>query len=521
MKDVVLLDCTLRDGGYINNWNFGLKNINYIIDKLVESKVDLIELGYYTNTRKVTKNESLFNDLEKLDKELKNKNNILMINYGEVNIDNIPNYEKINNIYALRIAFHKKDIVDAIDYCRKIKEKGWTIFVQPMITMLYNDNEITKMIKMVNSIMPEALYIVDSFGTMKENDIKLKFKIVNNLLNKNISLGFHSHNNLQLSYSNVISFINMSKDRKVYIDASVYGMGRGAGNLNTELIISYLNEKKRKYEEKPLLEIIDKCLIQEKQIKNWGYSVDYYLSAINGIHPTYITCFKDEYLLSSVDINNIIKIFSEDKKTEFDKEYAKELCMIYSSEKVDDTEAIKQLKKLVSNKKILLIGPGKSIINNREKIMNELNKKNIFSIAINGNDLYLTDAAFYSNKKRYNESSTKTNYTLLTSNIKTKKMKNELLFDYKNSLSIEYKVSNNGLLMMLSILKKTNVKEIILAGFDGFLIDNKKNFYSEKKVYYLTEEFINKLNEITIINLKKYKKIFKIKSITPTKYIGG
>ena len=141
--------------------------------------------------------------------------------------------------------------------------------------------------------------------------------------------------------------------------------------------------------------------------------------------------------------------------------------------------------------------------------MNELNKKNVFSIAINGNDLYLTDAAFYSNKKRYNESSTKTNFTLLTSNIKTKKMKNELLFDYKNSLSIEYKVSNNGLLMMLSILKKTNVKEIVLAGFDGFLIDNKQNFYSEKKVYYLTEEFINKLNEITIINLKKYKKIFR------------
>ena len=272
MKNIILLDCTLRDGGYVNNWNFGAEEIDFIVKKLTESKIDLIELGYFTKTRKTTNDTTLYDDLEKLDKKLNNKNNIVMINYGEADIDDIPAYSKIKNIYAIRVAFHKEKLDEAINFCKELKEKGWRVFAQPMVTMLYSNNELKKLVEKVNNLLPEALYIVDSFGTMREKDVKSKYEIIDKYLEPSISLGFHSHNNLQLSYSNVISFIELGQKRKIYIDSSVYGMGRGAGNLNTELIIEYLNNYHKNYKEGPILEIIDECLKKEKEKKEWGYS---------------------------------------------------------------------------------------------------------------------------------------------------------------------------------------------------------------------------------------------------------
>ena len=167
-----------------------------------------------------------------------------------------------------------------------------------------------------------------------------------------------------------------------------------------------------------------------------------------------------------------------------------------------------------------MIGPGKSTIEYQQEIEEALSQENTFSIAINGNDLYYTDATFYSNKKRYNDLCKKDNLTFLTSNIKTTQEEDELIFDYNKSLSREYGISDNALLIMLNILKDLGVEEIVLAGFDGFSANIHNNFYSEEKTNALTEDFINELNELTTNNIKDYSKKIKIKCLTPTKYIG-
>ena len=214
-------------------------------------------------------------------------------------------------------------------------------------------------------------------------------------------------------------------------------------------------------------------------------------------------------------------MISEDKKTEFDKEYSEELYRIYNNRTIDDSEARNKLKKLVSNKKVLLIGPGKSSLDYNSQIEEALSQDNIFSIAINGNDLYYTNATFYSNKKRYNDMTKRDNLILITSNIKANQEADELIFDYNNSLSREYGISDNALLIMLNILKDMDANEILLIGFDGFSTNMRENFYSDDKTNVLTKEFINQINEMTTNNIKEYSKKIKIKSLTPTKYIGG
>ena len=521
MGNIMILDCTLRDGGYINDNNFGEKNIKKLIKYLKSAKVDIIECGYLMDNIEYDKNKTEFLSMKQAEPLLAPDNSYTLMLLGEkYKIENLPENigEKIDTI---RMSFHKKSLQKAIEYAKKIKEKGYKLFLQPTSIMSYTEEEIKKMLKELNDLDVECIAIVDTFGQMTPEDTRRVTKIFDECLRKNIKIGIHLHNNLQTAFANAITFLDtISENRDVEIDTSLLGMGRGAGNLPTELLANYLNTRYgKKYKLEPLLEASDNIISKIKEEHDWGYSLPYYLSAINGIHPSYIILFLERKTLHSVDINNLIKMISEDKKIEFDREYAEELYRIYNEKSVDDKESRKELEKLVSGKKVVLIGPGRSIINYRDQIKDLLSKDNIFSIAVNGIDLFYTDATFYSNKKRYKEFRKKSNLTLLTSNIKTDQEENELIFDYSNSLSRESGISDNSLLIILNILKDLNVKEIQLVGFDGFSTNMRDNFYSEERAYLLTEDYIKRLNESTARSLKGYREKIKITSLTPTKYM--
>ena len=521
MGNIMILDCTLRDGGYINENNFGEKNIKKLIKYLKSAKIDIIECGYLMDNIEYDKNKTEFLSMKQAEPFLAPDNSYTLMLLGEkYKIENLPENTG-GKIDTIRMSFHKKSLQKAIEYAKKIKEKGYKLFLQPTSIMSYTEEEIKKMLKELNDLDVECIAIVDTFGQMTPEDTRRVTKIFDEGLRENIKIGIHLHNNLQTAFANAITFLDtISENRDVEIDTSLLGMGRGAGNLPTELLANYLNTRYgKKYKLEPLLEASDNIISKIKEEHDWGYSLPYYLSAINGIHPSYIILFLERKTLHSVDINNLIKMISEDKKIEFDREYAEELYRIYNEKSVDDKESRKELEKLVSGKKVVLIGPGRSIINYRNQIEDLLSKDNIFSIAVNGIDLFYTDATFYSNKKRYKEFRKKSNLTLLTSNIKTDQEENELIFDYSNSLSRESGISDNSLLIILNILKDLNVKEIQLVGFDGFSTNMRDNFYSEERAYLLTEDFIKRLNESTARSIKGYREKIKITSLTPTKYM--
>ncbi len=264
MKKIKVLDCTLRDGGYINDWNFKYSNITMMLNYLKESELDVIECGFLSNKKTYDPERSVFDTIDRmkgvLPEDRGDSKYVCMINYGEYNVKDIPDYDG-TSVDGIRIAFHKKDLSEALEFFKEISKKGYMTFIQPMITINYSDFELLKLAEAANDIKPYALYIADSFGVMKRNDLLRIFYLLDHNVNRNILLGYHAHNNLQLAYSNAQALVNANTNRERIIDASVFGMGRGAGNLNTELFVQYLNDSlDKKYNGYPLLQIIDKVL---------------------------------------------------------------------------------------------------------------------------------------------------------------------------------------------------------------------------------------------------------------------
>ena len=252
-----------------------------------------------------------------------------------------------------------------------------------MVSVSYSDEEFLDLIKRVNDIEPYAFYIVDSFGMMKRKDLTRFFYLVEHNLKESIFIGFHSHNNMQLAYSNAQSLVDMHTDRGMIIDSSVYGMGRGAGNLNTELFVEYLNENADgKYDIKPLLVIIDEILNEFYQRNYWGYSLPNYLSASHNAHPNYAGYLDDKKTLTVESMNQIFDMMDEEKKYTFDKTYIEEIYLKFMTTGSIQEEHKSELNNVFSGKKVLLIAPGKSSVDERQKICEFSRQDDVITVRV-------------------------------------------------------------------------------------------------------------------------------------------
>ena len=527
MRNIKVLDCTLRDGGYVNNWNFGYNNIKRIISYLNKSDVDIIECGFIRDiNEKIEKgkdysNYDSFDSIVKYGKSLfkKDKRYCLMLLAETYPIENLE-YINQNYIDTIRLSFHKSDMRKGITMAKIIKEKGYNLFLQPTATMSYSDDEIIELLKKCNEIKPESVAIVDTFGEMLSDNVVWLTKLFDKYLDKNITLSFHSHNNLQTAFGNAITFIeNTSSNRNIVIDSSVYGMGRGAGNLPTELILNYLNKYYEKnYNLLPILDITDNILQKIKENNYWGYSLEYYLSAIHHCHPKYGIYFSSNKTLTTSDIELLLDSISNDKRIDFDLEYAKGLYQSFLEREVDVSDNYDKLKKIIGNKTILLIGPGSSIVKNR-KLINNYITNNYYSIAINSNSMFNVNAVFCSNRKRYQELQKEKNIQyIFTSNIVSKQT-NDLVFDYQTCMVNDFEKSDNALLMLLNIFRKLKINnKILLAGFDGFSINYDKNYYKDDILYIVDKNKIVELNSILTKYINYFKKELNIEFITDSLY---
>jgi len=322
--NIQILDCTLRDGGYVNNWEFGESNIKSIISKLVEAEINIIECGFLTD-EPFSKNFSLFESVEAIAEVIypKDKNTmyVAMLQFGDVEIElrKISNYQD-GFVDGIRIIFQQDDIEKAVKTGIALKEKGYKIFFQPMKTGNYTEDELTNLIEQLNAINPYAFYIVDTFGSMYKKDLLRLFTLADNNLNQGIRIGFHAHNNLQLAFSNAHELMTYKTKREIIIDSSVSGMGRGAGNLQTEVLASTLNDNiKSGYKIGGLLNIYDQFLSEIFKKRPWGYSLPYFLSATNNCHPDYATYLSGKENISVVDIDFLLGQLPDDKKSVFDK----------------------------------------------------------------------------------------------------------------------------------------------------------------------------------------------------------
>lgn len=523
MSKISSLDCTLRDGGYCNNWEFGKENIIKIVNALLDSNIDIVECGYISEKHTNNPNRSIFTSFEAVDRIIPyHKNNssiVAMINYGEFSVDLIPRKD-CSKLDGIRVAFHKKNISEALKYCREVKEKGYKLFVQPMVSLNYSDEEFIQLIKEVNEIQPEVFYIVDSFGVMKRKDLTRLFYMVEHNLDTSISIGYHSHNNMQLAYSNAQSLVNIRTNRNLIIDSSTYGMGRGAGNLNTELFVEYLNDSiGANYVLKPILTIIDEVLTPFYQKNYWGYSLANYLSAKYNSHPNYASYLEDKKTLTYEAMDEIFSLMDDEKRFSFDKDYIESLYTRYLENGKAQEEHLLDFKRIVSGKTVLVIAPGKSSVDERDKIIDFANQDGIITFSVNFNYPELdTEYIFLSNLRRYRElDKSKKEICIATSNIPS--VEAYIKIQYGELLNNEDAVHDNAGLMMIKFLINLGVKKIYLAGMDGYSTDPSMNYGNESMVLYSKKSKYEAINEGLNRVLKNYSKQIEIEFLTKPRFV--
>ena len=523
MNNIHILDCTLRDGGYCNEWRFGFENEKKIINGLLEANVEIIECGFLTNRVSYDPDVTKFNTVDEISNIIpenrEGKIFVVMMNYGEYDVDKLPPYDG-SSIDGIRIAFHKKNRFEALDLCKKIKDKGYLVFIQAMVSLSYSDEEFLETINIVNSFKPYAFYIVDSFGMMKGKDLTRLFYMVEHNLDSDIWIGFHSHNNMQLAYSNAQKLTTVQTNRNLIIDSSIYGMGRGAGNLNTELFVDFLNENAGKnYDLKPLLKLIDEILNEFYQRNYWGYSLPNYISASHNAHPNYASYLDDKKTLTIEDMNEIFDMMDEDKKVSYDKKYIEDLYLQYMTTGRVQEEHKTELKAKVNGKTILLIAPGKSSIDEKEKIKRMASNDDVMTVSINYAYKYvIPDYIFLSNLRRFREldAHDKTK-SIVTSNIPAHDI--YLKTKYRELLNHEEAVSDNAGLMAIKFFMTYGAARIILAGFDGYSHDIRENYGNSDMAFMTRNAVLDAMNVGMSKVLVEYNKLIDIEFLTTSKYV--
>ena len=249
-----------------------------------------------------------------------------MMLVNKYDIDKLP---KCSNIFTdiIRLAFHKRDMNKMIDYAINIKKKGYKLFLQPTIIMSYSDEEIIELLTLCNTILkPDGVAIVDTLGEMRTNEIRRMTKLFDNYLDIETKLIFHGHNNLQMAFSNAITFIeNVSQLRNIIIDTTLMGMGRDAGNVCTELLIDYMNQYyNADYDYHKILNIIDNTISNYKKKFDWGFNTAFMLNAKSRVHPNYAKFFKNNIeRISLLDLNYLINKIPYQEKNDFNENVAR------------------------------------------------------------------------------------------------------------------------------------------------------------------------------------------------------
>ncbi len=326
MGQIKVLDCTLRDGGYVNDWNFGIDNIKRTIDNLEASKVEILELGFLRN-EDYSQDRTVFNSIEQFKALVpKKKKEILYTLMVEVSnpypVEMLPVADP-SGPDLIRVIVWKRMIKEAYEYCKGIVEKGYKICIQPARVTQYSDQEFIDMVELFQTLHPYAIYVVDSWGTMYSEDMMHYFELADKYMNPEIVLGYHGHNNMMQAFAIAERLLEKNKtlQRDIIIDASVFGIGRGAGNLNLELIVKYLNQKfNRNYDLKKIYQVYDECIAEINRNHSWGYSVPYLITADYNCNPNFASLMQErEYNTVKMDqvINDLPAedriIFSKDK----------------------------------------------------------------------------------------------------------------------------------------------------------------------------------------------------------------
>lgn len=475
-----LLDCTLRDGAYVVDAKFGMTAMKGIIKKMQDANVDVIECGWLKNNPHEI-GTTFFHVPDDLKQYLTDKSEhstyTVMIDWDRYDLDYLPDNDG-KSIDAIRVVFPYEKYKEGIEVGQKIKEKGYQVFFQAANTLAYSDDDLVQLAAEANRIKPVSLSVVDTFGAMYSEDLERIVAILNKHLNKDIKLGFHSHNNQQLSFALTMHFVELLADteRDAIVDSSLCGMGRGAGNATTELVANYLNRKHYcNFDMNAIMDAIDMYMEYFQENYTWGYSTRYFIAGMYCCHVNNIAYLMNNHRTTAKDMRNIIASLSDAERKKYDYDLLEEKYLENQNRIVDDEAALASLKQEIGEREVLLVAPGKSVCTEEEKIKKYIHERNPVVIGVNaiipGYDydyLFIMNPVRYAYAKETYAEQFRQIKKILLSNIKTVPEKDEAVVNFNRIIKRGWKYFDNAVINCLRLLSQLHIRNIAIAGFDGF-----------------------------------------------------
>ena len=519
-NNLKILDCTLRDGGYYNNWNFNKSLISNYFKSIHQSKIEHIEIGFHF----FEKNNTV-GDIGKITKKFINRHTILkkipfaiMVNASDA-LKNIKKFKLIienlkdSKISMIRFACYFDELNQVNKLIKYTKNKGIDVAVNLMQINLIKEKHLIKKLTSLDKNI-DVLYFADSLGNLKPKDIKKICIIFKSYWKK--EFGIHAHDNQGYALINSLTAI---KNGATWIDSTILGMGRGAGNVDTNQLLYKLNNiYNKKYNQDVIKKISKLYFFKLKNKYGWGKSEYYNLAGRYNIHPTYIQALLEKKRYSRKEILEIINKLKETESRSYDP--IKHSRILSEQDKKGQKW---NADKFLNGKTVILLGAGPSVKNIKKKIINLKNKKDNVIISININN-YISkkyiDYFVTSNERRVIldiDRFKKIDKPLIIpfSRLKKylRKAKNLEIFDYGIKLTNSFEVraescslpSNLSTGYALALCTIGRAKKIMLAGFDGYKNEDYLNYENQTVFKYFKENY-SKVN-IELMNKSKFFKV--------------
>jgi 4-hydroxy 2-oxovalerate aldolase len=329
MQTVQLLDTTLRDGMYITDFYTDDAIKGKIIKGLETANVDIIECGFLEKGEP-TQNSAMYRHIKDISPFIAPKKSGMLYAGIVMHYDgvvDIPQWDE-NMIDCIRLAFFKHDIDNALRTAEMVRERGFRVMIQPSRTGDYSNVELRELIRRINTLRPYSVAVVDTFGNMPTHRALELLSLYHAQLDERIRINFHFHNNYQLAFANAIAVLTaLPPGRELILDASVFGMGRGAGNLCMEMIMDYLNnEKQGNYNTGAVFDLYKEYIEAIYRATPWGYSLMHYISAKHNCNPYYATYFSKKYNMDERTMDRVMAGMAADQKVNFYKGIADTLA---------------------------------------------------------------------------------------------------------------------------------------------------------------------------------------------------
>lgn len=526
--NIKILDCTIRDGGHLNKWDFDPAVVRASYYAAVKSGADYFEAGYRfpATINGLGKfaycDDDYMMSLLKVSEECKLT---VMIDAGKCDSTLLPECKpNLTPFTAVRVASYPYELEKAISLVEDLKIKGYEVFLNLMASSEITDEQFGTLETWDNKEYLNAIYFADSFGAFVPSDISFHIDKLKNMGFENI--GFHPHNNLQMAFANSLKAIEAGA---TYIDASIYGMGRGAGNLPIEIMIGYLEKKGgTKYNTVPYLDVLERFFLEIFKEFGWGYSLESFMGGIKDIHPYYVHNIFERHHYTIDEIWNALDIVK------------KKCPLSYSIESLDNTlgerfytplteESVDVVFKSIKNelkvipsedaflsgnadlknrhegKKFIVIANGPSIVEYKDKIDAFIHDtEGYITIGVNYlRDTFVPDYHMFINRKRFLNylPTVNSKSTLIVPSFFGKKIIEEnytgqcSYFDIDSIDDISELPPFDGDTQKVAVLNVTisailmayqmGASEIFVVGMDGYREANEKQmvyFYNENEL---------------------------------------